>query len=411
MSLASKLPWNHRFAGGYPGLSSQPLPTDADAIDYLSRMATADGAGVDTSVAVAVDAFFRDTKAAGVFDALKACCILAGARTITGALVPLAGTAPTSNGFVSGDYSRTDGLTGDGTSYIDSGRAGDDDPQNDHHISTWVSSASSTGSPNLIGTDGVSTAGGTNLYEEHATASLAGASRGTGSSSGFNIAGGHTATGLKALSRSSASSYVVRVDEANTPATVASQPPTSRNYFVFARNDATSPPQFVTDATIAFYSIGTSLGTDPGDGLAALDTAVTNLMTAIGNESNVPLDGGGSGANVAPTVTLQPTNETASEGGTATFTSAASGTPTPTVQWQLSTDGGSSWADIGGATATSYTTPTLLLSDDQNQYRAVWTNSEGTATSNAATLTVTVAVVGSSLWILDAYPPVFHWST
>lgn len=114
---------------------------------------------------------------------------------------------------------------------------------------------------------------------------------------------------------------------------------------------------------------------------------------------------------VAPTVTLQPTNTTASEGSTATFTSAATGSPTPTVQWQLSTDGGSSWSDIGGATAASYTTPTLLLSDDQNQYRAVWTNSEGSAASNAATLSVTVAVVGSSLWILDAYPPVFHWST
>ena len=50
MSLAAKLPWTHRFSGGYPGLSSQALPTDADALDYLSRMATADGAGVETGV-------------------------------------------------------------------------------------------------------------------------------------------------------------------------------------------------------------------------------------------------------------------------------------------------------------------------------------------------------------------------
>ena len=97
-----------------------------------------------------------------------------------------------------------------------------------------------------------------------------------------------------------------------------------------------------------------------------------------------------SAAGVAPTVTLQPANATQEPGDTATFTSTASGDPTPTVQWQLSTDGGSSWGDIGGATASSYTTSTLLLSDDQNQYRAVWTNSEGTATSNAATLTMDV---------------------
>jgi len=116
-------------------------------------------------------------------------------------------------------------------------------------------------------------------------------------------------------------------------------------------------------------------------------------------------------SGVAPAVTLHPTGQVAESGSTATFTAGASGTPPPTVQWQLSTDGGSSWGDISGANATSYTTSTLLPTDDQNQYRAVWTNSEGSATSNAATLTVTVAVVSPSLWILDAYPPVFHWST
>ena len=114
--------------------------------------------------------------------------------------------------------------------------------------------------------------------------------------------------------------------------------------------------------------------------------------------------------SAAPTVTLDPANATVIEGNTATFTSAASGSPTPTVQWQLSTDGGSSWADISGATSGSYTTPTLLLSDDQNQYRAVWTNSQGTATSNAATLTVTVSVPGIFPWLVEAYPPVYHWS-
>ena len=93
MSLAAKLPYDHAYAGGYPGIGSQPLPTDADALDYLARVKAADGAGVETAVAVTVDAFFRDAKDSGVFSALKACCILAGARTITGALVPLAGPA------------------------------------------------------------------------------------------------------------------------------------------------------------------------------------------------------------------------------------------------------------------------------------------------------------------------------
>lgn len=90
----------------------------------------------------------------------------------------------------------------------------------------------------------------------------------------------------------------------------------------------------------------------------------------------------------APGVTVDPSSDTVFEGSTITFTASATGQPSPTVQWQLSTDGGSNWSDIGGATSTSYTTPTLTNADDQNQYRAVFTNALGTATTNAATLTV-----------------------
>ena len=89
----------------------------------------------------------------------------------------------------------------------------------------------------------------------------------------------------------------------------------------------------------------------------------------------------------APSITTQPTSQTVNEGQTATFTAAASGTPTPTVQWQVSTNGGSSWSDIAGATSTTYSF-TAASADDSYQYRAVFTNSVGSANSSAATLTV-----------------------
>jgi hypothetical protein len=63
MSLAAKLPYDHAFAGGFSGIGSQPLPADADALDYLSRVKAADGAGVEVGVAAAVDAFFADIAA------------------------------------------------------------------------------------------------------------------------------------------------------------------------------------------------------------------------------------------------------------------------------------------------------------------------------------------------------------
>jgi hypothetical protein len=94
-----------------------------------------------------------------------------------------------------------------------------------------------------------------------------------------------------------------------------------------------------------------------------------------------------------PVVTTSPSSDTADDGSTATFTAAATGYPTPDVQWQKSTNGGTSFADISGATSASYTTPTLTPADDGNQYQAVFANSAGTDTTTAAILTVHYAPV------------------
>ena len=266
MSLASKLPWTHRFAGGYPGLSSQPLPTDADAIDYLTRVAAADGAGVETGVATAVDAFFRDSKAAGVFSALKACCILAGARTLAGALVPVVGDAPTNvaNGFVSGDYSRTAGLGDPGAaSYLDTGRANNADPQNDNHLAVYETQPQSGVYTNryLAGRQESSSPSFTLVGTGYFNKSASGAALGEPIS-----------IGLHAVSRSSSSEFqYVRASGAPQTVEVASSAVTSVNnmlVFTFTGN------QF-TDARIGFYSIGTSLS------LEDLDTAVSNLLTRM----------------------------------------------------------------------------------------------------------------------------------
>jgi hypothetical protein len=95
-------------------------------------------------------------------------------------------------------------------------------------------------------------------------------------------------------------------------------------------------------------------------------------------------------APVAPTVTTNPLNNTVAAESSVSFTAAATGTPAPTVQWQVSTDGGNTWSNVtGNATATTTTlTFTVTESDNGYQYRAVFTNSSGSATTSAATLTV-----------------------
>jgi CSLREA domain-containing protein len=87
-------------------------------------------------------------------------------------------------------------------------------------------------------------------------------------------------------------------------------------------------------------------------------------------------------------VATNPSDQTVCDGATATFTASSSGFPTPTVQWQVSSGG--PFADIPGATSTTLSF-TATAAQNGNQYRAVFTNSSGTATTTAATLTVDTA--------------------
>ena len=86
-------------------------------------------------------------------------------------------------------------------------------------------------------------------------------------------------------------------------------------------------------------------------------------------------------------ITLQPASATGCTGASIVLSSAASSNVALTVQWQISTDNGNSWLDSTGATNTSISL-TLSLPDSGKQYRAVWTNTGGSNTSNAAIISV-----------------------
>lgn len=98
----------------------------------------------------------------------------------------------------------------------------------------------------------------------------------------------------------------------------------------------------------------------------------------------------------APIVTTQPADQPVPARSTATFTAAANGSPTPSVQWQVSTDDGASWSNIRGATSATYSF-TARATDNGSRYRAIFTNSLGSVTSNAATLTITTGGSGSTV--------------
>lgn len=87
-------------------------------------------------------------------------------------------------------------------------------------------------------------------------------------------------------------------------------------------------------------------------------------------------------AGTAPTITSQPANVTVAAGQSATFSVTASGTAPLRYQWQRN------GANVSGATSASYTL-TTAAADNGASFRAVVSNDFGSATSNAATLTVT----------------------
>ena len=249
---------------------------DPDALAYLTAVETADGEALEDDVKDAINDFVVGCKDDAIWDALKASCILAGARTLNGCLVPLVGTAPTNFNFVSGDYNRKTGLKGDGsTKYLDSNRANNADPQDSNHNAFWVSLSATGGGATIrhkMSSDPEAVPGFNNFFTR-GTDLFAG-SRLPDNINRLNLSGqGNGTTGFKGHSRGAAGGYAVRSGGANTAATAASTTPTATNVIIFDRGP--TPPNAPTDARLSFYSIGESID------LAALDARVSTLMTAI----------------------------------------------------------------------------------------------------------------------------------
>lgn len=95
-----------------------------------------------------------------------------------------------------------------------------------------------------------------------------------------------------------------------------------------------------------------------------------------------------------PVVTTEPVSVTTTPGTVATFTAVASGSPAPSVQWELSTNG-TSWIAINGAISTAYAF-NVTSSENGDLYEAVFTNALGSATTSSAILTVTATPNASS---------------
>lgn len=248
---------------------------DADAKTYINAVESADGQSLENPVKVAINNFVIGCKNDGIWTAIKASCILAGARTLSGALVPLVGTAPTNFNFVSADYSRKNGLTGNGSSkYLSTNVAGNSAslPQDNAHFSIYA-----TTGPTVAATGAYM---GNGLTSTVGTVSM---TRGAGSSLSFDVSLQNSAQsrqtltnnaadwiGFRGVKRSNSTGIETRRNNQTFTFTNTSTTRTTANVFIFRLGTGT-----YGNGTYSFYSLGENLN------LPLLDTRVSTLMTAL----------------------------------------------------------------------------------------------------------------------------------
>jgi len=112
----------------------------------------------------------------------------------------------------------------------------------------------------------------------------------------------------------------------------------------------------------------------------------------------------------APVISTPPASVTVCAGANASFTVATVGSvPAPTgYQWQVSTDAGTTWTNIAGATAVTYSITGVTIAQNATRYRVIVTNTCTQATTSAAAIltvnplpTVTAGALPARICLTD----------
>jgi hypothetical protein len=246
---------------------------DVDAAAYIAAVEAADGATLEAGVKWNIDQFVRGCKADGIWTAIKACCILSGARTLAGALVPLVGTAPTNVNFTSGDYNRSTGLKGTAASNKNllTNYTVLTSNVNNTHYSVFPTESISLNAELIGGQAGSVSNGLLGIYVDTSDTGNYFSCWNNGNYLGPLV----RVNKLAGASRSTSSSFNAR---GNGSTQVLIQPsvsvPQNLGMRVFTRDIAGVAQSYSTGARLAFYSIGEALD------LALLDARVTTLITS-----------------------------------------------------------------------------------------------------------------------------------
>ena len=242
---------------------------DPDAENYFARI-TAAGSSITDQNKLAVDAFIKGCKADNNWFAIKACCLLAGADTLSGALVPLVGPIPTNTLFTEPDYSRINGLQGGPTlKYLTSNRSNASDPQNDCSLAIWVTKLPTNGLTVASSTN-QNGAGGRNIFAPTTVRYTSMCNNG-----GNNATTAHSTLmtlGFVGISRTEEARHLFRTGGVTDIVNKAVTAPEGSVIRIFGQGNNATP---FSDARISFYSIGTSIN------LERLDARLATYMSSL----------------------------------------------------------------------------------------------------------------------------------
>ena len=235
-------------------LIAPPVSYDADAQAWISAVETADAQSLETGVKNAMNQLVLDLKSNSIWTAMGTFVSLMGARTLAGALIDVKtpSLSYTNVNFVSGDYNRTTGLVGDGsTKYLNTGYDNNVNSQDDKSLWVMAHTVDTSGSTGYIGigntgVNGASRitvgAGGTDISARLNTLNPA------------TRAGGNVA-GLIGGRRVISTTQFAYGNNGETSGSFSSQTPLAGNIYVFAINETGTPAKF-TNARLRACAVG-----------------------------------------------------------------------------------------------------------------------------------------------------------
>lgn len=225
---------------------------DADAAAYIAAVEAADGQSLESGVKDAITEFVIGCKTRGIWDAIKSCCLLCGARTLNGALVPLKGPAPTNFNFTNSDYSRETGLKGNGINQqLGTNFSSSSLGLNNIHFSIYLSSINSNSGPDGARTyisdlDRNCIRSGTGFGQIRINANLL----------SYDISSINNFIGC---SRNNNSTFTLRLKNNDVSLSSLSSSFSSDQFRIFCRHQGNNIYREFSNGRIAFYSVGESL--------------------------------------------------------------------------------------------------------------------------------------------------------